>query len=402
VGQLVQLLDRPELALAVAFALATAPGPAARAALEQGLAGDKAKAGDLRRLLVRAGVVRALVLDDAPSGLVERLRALAKEAAPADRAAAAFGLVALGVRSLQEVLDAACPKGDVSACDAVVAAAARGALALPDGASSLEPLFPLLARAAAAADPRLGAWAHEAGARPPSGSADAIAVAVGAALLAHPDGGSLPTSVLAAWAEAGGPLSPLCARALPARDDEALRGRIKRLLEGTDPVVRAHVALGLARDPEPSAVSLLTSAYRFEEDAGVRRAVVRALSRRTEVQRTATLALARDLDPDDEVRSLARAALEGRALEPGLRPAVGAEPRRAVAWIAIQPNEGRPAAKDAPLRTARLLRSDGLAVPAVADPDGALLIPGMPAGPASLMLGRLADAPKPAETAEPK
>jgi hypothetical protein len=102
------------------------------------------------------------------------------------------------------------------------------------------------------------------------------------------------------------------------------------------------------------------------------------------------------------VRSLARAALDGRTLDPALRPALGVEPRRALAWVAIQPNDGRAAGKDAPLRTARLLRSDGLAVPVVADPDGALLVPGMPAGPASLMLGRVVDAPKPAEGAEPK
>jgi HEAT repeat protein len=408
VGQLVPLLDRPELALAAAFALATVPGAGARAALEQAFAGDKAKPGEMRRLLLRAGVVRALVLDDAPSGLEHGLLALSKEAAPADRAAGAFGLVALGARSLGAVLEASCPNGNVLACDAVAAAAARGALALPAGASSLEPLFPLLARAAAASDPRLGAWAHDGGSRDSSllgressaGGSEAIAVALAAALLAHPDGGSLPTSVLAAWAEAGGPLAALCARALPARDDEALRSRIKRLLEGSDPVVRAHVALGLGGDPEPSAVSLLTSAYRFEEDAGVRRAVVRGLSRRTEVQRLSTLTLARDLDPDDDVRSLARAALEGRALDPGLRPALGVEPRRGVAWIAIQPNDPR-AGKDAPLRTARLLRADGLAVPVVADPDGTLLVPGMPSGPASLTLGRVVEPPKPAESLPP-
>src|SRR6185312_5398086 len=199
--------------------------------------------------------------------------------------------------------------------------------------------------------------------------------------LAHPDGAGLPTSALAAWAEAGGPLAPLAARALPSRDDEALRGRIKRLLEGSDPVIRAHVALGLARDPEPSAVSLLTSAYRFEDDAGVRRAVVRALSRRTEIQRLPPLTLARDLDPDEEVRSLAAAALAGRVLDPVLKPALGVEPRRQVAWIAVQPNDGQARAVEA-----HLVRADGLSIPVVTDPDGALLVPGMPAGAAAVMV----------------
>jgi HEAT repeat protein len=384
VAELTPLLDHVDTATRAAFALATMPGDDARAALERALA-DKAKKGEPRRTLIRAGTVRALVLDDAPDGLRAALRGLLKEQAPSDRAAGAFGLVATGALSLDDAIESACkPAVPVDhhgtravECDtAIVAAAARGALALPAGSSSLEPLSPLLASAAAQTDPH-----------PSGGAGEALAVAAGVVLLAHPDGGELPTSVLAAWAEGGGPLSPLAARALPSRDDDALRGRIKRLLEGTDPVVRAHLALGLARDPEPSATSLLTSAYRFEEDAGVRRAVVRALSRRAEVQRLATLALARDLDPDDEVRSLARTALAGRAHDPGLRPALGVEPRRSVAWVTIAPSEGR-TGKDQPLRTARMTRSDGLSVPAVADPDGVLLVPGLPPGPASLLLGR--------------
>jgi hypothetical protein len=364
------------------------------------MASDKGRAGDARRLLLRAGVVRALVLDDAPPGLEKGLHALSAEKDPRDRAAGTFGLVALGALSVEDALQGSCggstllagkdPAGTLRdavqpsgalACDAAAAAAARGALALPKGTSSLEPLMPWLKRAATAeADGR---------------AEDALAVAFSAALLAHPDGGELPTSVLAAWADAGGPLSPLAARALPARDDEALRGRIKRLLEGTDPVVRAHVAVGLGRDPDPSAVSLLTSAYRFEDDAGVRRAVVRGLSLRAEVQREATLVLARDLDPDEEVRALAHAALAGRTLDLRVRPAVGIEPRRSVAWVTIEGEHelNGAALGDAP-RAARLVRADGLAVPAVADPDGVLLVPGLLAGPATLGLARVPLHPK--------
>jgi HEAT repeat protein len=376
---LAAMLDKPESATAAAFALATMPGDEARRAIEQALAGEAGKKGDPRRLLLRAATVRALVLDDPPAGLREGLRALFAEQAPADRAAGVFGLVAIGAMSLDDAIAAAC-KGP--ACDAaVLGAAARGALALPDGASSLDPLMPFLGRAAAEDDPRLQAEVSPDHA--PEATMGAMrTAAAGAALLAHPDGGALPTSALAAWAEAGGPLAPLAARALPSRDDEALRGHVERLLAGTDPVVRAHVALGLARDPEASSVSLLTNAYRFEEDPLVRRAVVRALSRRAEPQREATLLLARDLDPDDEVRSLARAALEGRALDPALRPALGVEPRRSVAWVTIQPTEGRASGKAA--RAARVVRSDGLAVPVVADPDGVLIVPGLPPGLASL------------------
>jgi HEAT repeat protein len=365
--ELAPLLDQPETANDAAAALTTMPGDAARAAIEQALAGEKAKKAEQRRLLLRAGTVRALVLDDPPTGLESALRGLWKSADAADRAAAAFGLVALGSMSLREAIEAACKpaKGDLACDPALLGAAARGALALPDGAGSLEPLLPLLSHAEAN---------------------DALATAAGAVLLAHPDGAELPTRLLAAWAEAGGPIAPLAARALPARDDEALRGQIKRLLEGTDPVVRAHVALGLAQDPEPNAVSLLTAAYRFEEDAAVRRAVVRALSKRDEVQRTATLVMARDLDPDDDVRALARAALEGRDLLPRLRPARGVEPRRGVAWITLRSTEPTPTA-DAP-RAARMVRADGLAVPVIADPDGVLIVPGLPAGLAALLLAR--------------
>ncbi len=371
VAQLVPLLDAADTALPAAFALAIVPGDLARAALEAAIVAS-AKPGDARRRVLRAGVVRALVLDDPPSGLKEGLRALSREADPADRAAGTFGLVATGALSLADAVEASCKSaGDTLACDGTLGAAARGALALPDGAGSLEPLVPVLARVS----------------RRAGGSGeDPLTVAAGAALLAHPDGGELSTSVLASWAEGGGPLAPLAARALPSRDDEARRGRIKRLLEGTDPTVRAHVALGLGRDPEASAVSLLTGAYRLEEDAGVRRAVVRGLSMRADVQRIATLVLARDLDPDVEVRSLARAALDGRALDPGVRPALGVEPRRGVAWVVIQPNDRAEVTTEA--RAARVVRADGLAVPAVADPDGALLVPGLPAGPASLALGR--------------
>lgn len=361
VPELTPLLDNPETSTDAAFALATMPGRAARDALRKALEAEKASKGDARRLMLRAATVRELVLDDAPSGLTRRLRGLLESKEPADRAAATFGLVAIGSMSLRDALARACRKGPASCDAALVGAAARGALALPDGASSLEALHGLLR--------------SEAG--------GAVLTAAGAALLAYPDGGELPTPRLALWAEAGGPLSPLAARALPARDEESIRGRVQRLLEGTDPVVRAHVALGLGSDPEPSAASLLTAAYRYEEDDGVRRAVVRALSRRTEVQRLATLAMARDLDPDEGVRSLARAALEGRTSDLSLRAVLGVEPRRSVAWITI-----RPVAKDAPPRAVRVARSDGLAVPVLADPDGVLLVPGLPPGPASILLDR--------------
>ncbi|MDC0678597.1 HEAT repeat domain-containing protein [Sorangium atrum] len=366
--------ERPELATAAAFALATMPGAEARAAVAELFDGPRAaKDADLRRLGLRAGVVRGLALRDAPEALEKRLlAALAAPKGSSDRAVGVFGAVALGLRDAVDVVGACSP----SSCDrAAVHAAARGALARGERAlAALAPLF-----AALAASPPGAASAAQSGDAAP----DAAAISAGVALLAEPGGGAIATSRLAALAEAGGPLSPLAARALAARDDEVVRGRIERLLEGSDPVVRAHVALGLGSDPMPDSVSLLARAYRFEDDPAVRRAIVRGLSRRAEVQRRRVLVAARDLDPDEGVRALARAALSGvdaRALD---------RPRSALAtgvvWVAIVPND-RSASMSASSRPARLVRPDGLAVPVVADPDGVLLVPAVPPGASAVLL----------------
>ncbi|MRG92795.1 HEAT repeat domain-containing protein [Polyangium spumosum] len=363
---LLAALGKPEHATAAAFALARMPGKEARAALERALGSTSAKKGAPRRLITRAALVRALVLGEEPRGLGDVLAAMANEKEPADRAVSVFGRVATGRTSVRDALDAACP--DKKPCDvALVAAAARASLARAasgegDGPAELARVF---------------------GARASKGDApSAIEIAAGVALLADPSGAGLSASLLARWAEGESPLAPLAARALPSRDDEAIRGRIKRLLAGTDPVIRAHTALGLALDPEPDATSLLASAYRFEEDPTVRRAVVRALSVRREKVRVATLELARDLDPDDQVRALARAALTktGRALLPAT-----SVPGGPVAWVSLVANAPS-ALVSIQGRAARLVRSDGVVVPVVADPDGVLLVPGLPDGPAALTL----------------
>lgn len=361
IAALTALLDKPEGATAAAYALATMPGAEARAAIDKRLGEGGAPASHKRRLVLRAAIVRVIALGDAPAQLGVALSAASRSRDAADRAIAMFGAVATRLLSTKDAVAAACP---ANLCDAaLLAGAARGALAGRPG--DLDALLPILAREAETEGP------------------SAITVAASVALLAHPDGGELSTLTLAAWAEGGGPLAPLAARALPSRDHEAIRGRIRSLLEGSDPVVRAHTALGLGRDPEPSAVSLLTAAYRFEDDAGVRRAIIRALSRRAEVQRTATLTLARDLDPDDEVRALARSAIEGRDLDPAARGGGGLEAARPIAWIVIASNDGRTAEA---ARSARLTRGDGLAIPVVSDPDGVLLIPGLPPGATSIDL----------------
>ncbi|MEP7120420.1 MAG: HEAT repeat domain-containing protein [Byssovorax sp.] len=358
IAALTAMIDKPADATAAAHALALIPDVAAREAIDAGLASAKS---DRRRLWIRAAIVRALALGDAPTRLRDALVSANQSKDPADRALGAFGRVATGEEPAEAAILAACP---ADRCDpAALSGVARGALA--GRARDLAAFLPLLTREAATDGP------------------SPIATIAAVALLARPDGGDLSTLTLAAWAEAGGPAAPLAARALPTRDHEAIRGRIRALLEGSDPVVRAHTALGLGRDPEASAVSLLTSAYRFEDDASVRRAIVRALSRRSEVQRTATLITARDLDPDDEVRALARSAIDGRDLDPAAQAGSSIEAARRIAWIVVTPNDGQPLSA---ARSARLTRSDGLAIPVVTDPDGVLLIPGLPPGVGSLQL----------------
>ncbi|AKT42652.1 uncharacterized protein CMC5_068790 [Chondromyces crocatus] len=387
------LLVQSPLASAAAFALAGMPGEPAKTTLATLLA--EANQGNdraYRRLLLRASILRALLLNDPPAGLEEHLRPmLAPSASPADRAVAAFGLSAMGSSVLAEMARACSSSGASArssdgpsssarsrprvdrACDPpVLQAAARGALAR--GATALEPLGALLEELTTA-----GISAQH-----PTEDLDEpptrVTLTAGLALLNAPDGGAVPTSQLSAWAEAGGALAPLAARALASRDDKVVRRTLDRLLEGSDPVVRAHVALGLGRAPEPDSISLLTTAYRFEEDPYVRRALIRGISRRTEAQRHATLVLAHDLDPDPSVRSLARAALEGRPLDHPASPlATG------VLWITVVPNDPG-ATTQISERAGRVVRPDGLALPVATDPDGTLLVPGVPPGPGAVTL----------------
>lgn len=400
--QLTQLAKAEQDAVDALHALSQMPGADARATL-QGLFAEAAS-GEGRRRLVRAALVRAFRFGDKLDGLGEALSAMAKEKDESDRAVGIFGQAALSLREPLELLKEGCPAGFSPAqggsssvwkktskggagpsvgaqCDGVaVHSIARGVLALPerDFVNSSAALLGLLEKEAvlghSLAEARVGKISS-------NESPNSMAVAAGAALLAHPEGGPLPTALLTVWAEQGGPLSPLAARALASRDNELVRPVIKRLLSGSDPVVRAHVAMGLGGDPEPDGVTLLVNAYRFEEDVGVRRAIVRALSARKDVQRKKTLELARDLDPDAQVRALARSALGGRELSV---PVFSAE--RTAVWITLKPNQSG-ASSNVNGRTARLVRSDGQAVPVVADPDGVLLVPGLSMGEVEFSLG---------------
>ena len=372
VQALLAQFDKPELATSVAFALARMPAKEARIAIERALASPSAKAGAPRRLIVRAATVRTLVLHDEPAGLGSALEALVAEKTAEDLAVGYFGLVATGRMRVQAAVKEALVKTKGTTRDAALGAIGRASLAR--GAEGPAEFAEIL-RTTKEFD-----------------AEDKLSPSVGITLLVDTQAEGLSTEKLARLAEEGGALAPLAARALPSRDGEAVRSRIKRLLSGTDPIIRAHTALGLAADPEADAVSLLVEAYRFEEDASVRRAVIRALSARPEKQRLGTLNIARDLDPDDGVRALARAALTGRSLLPPVTDAAGT-----VLWVSLVANAPSAVATVAG-RAARFVRPDGLAVPVVADPDGVLIVPGVPEGRAGLTLAPepvSGDAPSP-------
>jgi len=348
---LIGQLGRPETATAAALGLARMPGLAARAGLERALAGSPS--GGARRLVLRAGVVRFVELGEVVDGLPEALDQALRSSEPADRAAGSFGLSALGLRQPSELIGAKDP--------AVATAAARAVPAL--GAKAFVPCQRVLE----AADRALSREVHAGEARLPRPSPQVISC--GFSLLVP--GQSVSATTLARWADRGGALAPVAALALAKRDSGPFRSRVQRLLAGTDPVVRSHVAFGLAHSPKADATSLLTGAYRFEPEPAVRRALVRALSVRSEPVRRSTLELARKLDPDLAVRAAANAALRNVVLAP-----TPVAPRGVVAWLSLRPN-AQVEASAVSLRAARVVRSDGLAVPVVSAPDGVLVVPGL-------------------------
>jgi len=348
---LLELLKRPKLTTQAALALAQNPSRAAHVGLERALA--QAPEGPGRRLAMRTGVVRALRLGRRLSGLVGALSEALDGSEPADRAVGAFGLVALGEASVSDLI--ARPEPEVRA------GAARGALAR--GPSAISALKPLLK------DPK-------------------TRVLAAPALLL--DNGGLSPSDLAKLADEGGILAPLAAYRLALIDSRAHRPRLLRLLNGTDPDIQLQIVLGLAHSPEPDAVSLLVSLYPFEPDLRKRGAVVRALSRRTEKLRETTLKMARDHDPDPQIRRLAGDALKGVVAGPTARPA-----GRRTLWFTLR--EAEPSGAGAG-RPAVVIRDDGLAWPAMSAPDGVLLVPGLgERGKVSLRL-----APTPLAPAPPK
>jgi HEAT repeat protein len=340
VRELERALSKPERAPAAAYALALHPAKEARAALSRALL-----APGPRRDALRAAVVRKIALGENVDHLTEALRLLEGSKDGADRAAAGWAAAALEPERL-EIL--------VKSSDPVVArAAARAVLVGGDPQHLAERLIV---------------------------EKDELTRTQLAVALAFERGANrVPTTTLIELLDEDSPAAPLAARALSERDAPNLRPRIEALLASGDGLLRSHAALGLGSSDSPSAAGLLARALRFEPDADVRRAIVVALSQHPGAARRRPLELAAALDPDPAARGAARRALSGQKLDP-LGLGVSS------VWFGSTTS----AADDPVTAIALIGPAGGVLLPAVADPDGRIVLSGLGFGPLSL---RLAAAP---------
>ncbi len=340
-----RLLGDPELAYFALHALARSPAPNAGAKIAELLKGP------LGHVAARAYVVRALVRGERIRDADDVVFALARSKTPTIRALGVFAQVALGEASVESVLDDREPR--------VRRAAALAAQARPTSASLDRHLLEQLAK-----------------------ENDPVTRQVLAFGLAGGDPeGIVKTSTLIDRAESAGGDAPLAALALARRADEGTERKTSQLLGSRDPVLRAHVARGLAQSALPDAAGRLADLYAWETDAEVRRAVVSALAARVQDEkapaRRQTLELAATLDPDGPVRQAATLALAG--VSAPTAPAAIHE----VAWLRMTRDGGQTPGE---AYVGSVLRSDGVAVPVVFDEDGFALVPGLPPGEARLVL----------------
>lgn len=329
-------LGTPDTSQTAALTLALAPADDAEAELARALA-----AASTRRVAVRASFARKIALGRVPAGFSGAVRELARSADPADRAAAAQASAISSPSDAPALLAHA---------DAVTARALARAAFFPEVSDALA------ARLAVEKDA-------------------ALREALSASLVSTKAAERVPSDVLLALLDARGFAAPLALRALAMRDSATLRPRIVGALASDDWLMRAHAALGLGHSEDPTALGLLENAYRFETDERVRLALVHALALRPEPARKRALTLAASLDAGKAVRSAAALAL-GAAVPAS--PGVGPQS----AWLDLRAPNGQPQATAAAL----VITAEGLAVPALSDPDGVLILPGLPTGEFSLRL----------------
>ena len=345
-------LGARETSSAAALALALAPGKDAEAELERALG-----SGSTRRVAVRASAARIVALDRTPSGFESALAALGRSRDAADLATFVEIRAVTSPPRVAELLRRASP--------AELRALGRAAL-IPEVALALSD--------------RLASEPNE-----------SLRTALAASLALPEAAERVPTDVLLGLLEARGLAAPLSARALAMRDSPTLRPKILNLLASDDALLRSHVALGLGRSEESSALGVLERAYRFETNDEVRLAIVQGLSARGEPARKRILGLARALDGSRAVREAAALALAGA--EPAARPRGPAS-----AWLDFSLLRSDNDTDRVLTAAALVIGPGGLAIPAYADPDGILLLPGLPTGKLTLRLAapaRTDDAPRP-------
>jgi len=338
--RLERALARPDFAGLAVYALSRAPGAKARQRLERALTEPKLRVFALRALALRSARLRedsSVLRDVLPA-------ALASKQGP-ERAAAAFARAVIDPDALPALLR----DRDPLVTRSVARLATSGA-------------------AARAAVERLGRE------RDPI-----LRVALSVGLLDPDAAGRAPTPLLLELTHEGGPGALLAAFALAARKDADLLPLLRELLTSGDPWLRAHALLGLSLARDPDVLGLIEHAYRFEPDAAVRHAAVVAVSRRPEPVRTRLLRLAAELDDSAFVRDAARRALAGHALGGGL---LGNE----TAWLELAKNPGL---ADDVVPAALFRTASGLALPAVADPDGVVVLANVDPAPLDVRLALL-------------
>jgi HEAT repeat protein len=328
-----------------ALALARSPAPNAMQVVTA-LAGAKATAA----LGVRAYVLRALVRGERSDAGESLLARLAASKDGRERALGTFGRIALGALSVEAAVTDADPR--------VRRAAAMASLARPAARSSRA----LLRQLAAERD-----------------EATRQVLAVG--LLDGDADGLLTTTWLVDRSESGGADAPLSAYALSRRADEPVERKVGQLLASKDAVLRAHAARGLGAGALADASGRLASAYAYETDVVVRRAIVGALVERafdaTAPARRSTLEMASQLDPDASIRQAARLGLAS------VPAPLGAAFANDAAWLRVTLESGPPPGD---VFVGSVVRSDGVAVPVAFDDDGFAIVPGLPPGESRLVL----------------
>ena len=351
------LVADPQLGYFAALALARSPAPNAMQ-LVTTLAAAKATAG----LGVRAYIVRALVRGERSDAGDDILTRLVASKDGRERALGSFGRVALGAISAASVLADPDPR--------VRRSAAMASLAHPTSAASRA----LLEHLAAERD-------------------DATRQVLAVGLLGGDPDGLLTTTWLVDRAESGGSDAALSAYALTRRAEEANERKVGQLLASKDAVLRAHAARGLAYATLPDASGRLASAYAYETDVTVRRAIIGAMIARvndaTAPARRSTLEVASSIDPDGPIRQAARVGQGGSPSRLG--PAIAVE----TAWLRVTLDGG---AAPGEVYVGSVVRADGVAVPMAFDDDGYAIVPGLPPGESRLVLApRLPsyEAPKP-------